>query len=1693
MTKTALIVALLWLGLSAAAQHNANSPLGMNLGGMGDGNREMPFQDVFRQSRSWTSQIKGGAWGTGPALTLDANGWVTSLESADHYVTSVVQQNIPGKYLGHYHVFFEGEGTFNFWQAASFVSQPEPGHIIINVNDQGGLMMDITSTDPQGTGNYLRNIHIVPEPFLSTWQTQTFNPAFLDIWGPIKVYRFMDWLDTNNSPIVSWSQRTTPAKYTQSSHGVAYEHIVDLCNTAEADPWICIPHLADDNYVTQVATLLKNTLDPDLKIYIEYSNEVWNGQFGQAKYAEQMGVNLGFAPANEPWKGKAPYYAYRSCQIFEIFEQVFGNTDRLVRVLAWQNFDVSGAATVMDFQYKPGLKAYQLTDALAIAPYFGSSLGSPDTQAEVQNYPVDYLLDILDHTNQVQTEKMRWQAQNANSRTNNKGNKLSLISYEGGQHLAGNNGAENNTTLTALFLSANRHPRMRDIYFDYYNRWKVAGGELFTVFASMGEYTKWGSWGALESYNEMNTAPKYGATMAFNAINQPPWWTLAPEPEPQTGTQLLDFRCAAITGGITSNRSGTVSGDTKTWSFSTADNMNLFACPGYRQGEFYGGFLIQSDEAADLAKSPSLSTTKFGITLSAGDKMHSKAAGLFLWRKDQFINGFNSSENLSVGKMELNLLNAGTEKNEVRFVVKSNGQYYISDKVALSKGAFVLAGFNNNSEPEKRWKPFDPSADNFEIPYPVAGTQAVNLNDIEEVGFVFKTERASWSHSFEFDAFKVWSAPETELTVSVNLADGQNNPSGSSPVHYTAVFSKPVNDFTTDDVSLNGSAAPQTAVVGQTGPMDGTTWDIAVSGMMFSGEVVVTIPAGVATNAGNPNRASTSLNNALRYNISNPPTVTVNKDSNQPDPDLSGPVFFTVVFSEAVIGFGNTPADVLLSGTAGATTATVTETAPSDGTTYRIEVSGMTADGTVKAEIPAGAAVNALGAANLKSTSDDNDVEYYVSDPPQLIIEQHPNQIDPAFVLPVQFVASFNQPVTGFDASDIVLSGTALPELAQVNEIEPNDGTTYLITVSGMKNDGTVTASVAKGAAKNAENEPCLASVSTDNSVQFYINLAEKGVIVNFKGDTIPGSANERYNYVRPLQALGSDLYIPFGTQSSDRLFNTGVKQCDFYGGAYYTNTATITNGLQNSADAGWAFNRFVTSYTGAGTSPSRPSQITVLAMWRKDQFMNNMDKVPVGFDNDPASSFLRMHIVNASEKAEIRFIIRQGNQYYISEYTAKSNSGLGNVTAALTGFNNSTDAGKGWGLFAPTATDFRIPNPLPAFGPVDFDDIQEVGFVITSARNDYLNAIEFDLFTVGAVVIDTIPPVAVIQPVHGSVYVPVEQDITISFYETVSLSNGSPVSNDNAAALFLLNVDNAGGIAVPFTATVDESGKVFTISPDADLELNQKYYIALKDKVLKDKAGNENALTTATFTTLPALPEPTRVEITSENETIVRGQQNQFDATVYDQYDEEMNQTPDWSINGGGTIDQTGLFSSSADGVWVVTATAGQASSTLTITVTAPKYSLTVTNGTGSGNYKEGETIDISAPETVGNTIFSHWSGDNESLADTLDASTSLVMPAEDITIVPVYEVSDAVNALKNNALVYPNPFVSHIVLRTQTPASRLRLTDISGRTLHISITPTSEGSLLIETGGIPPGLYILEWSENQKSCRLLVLKKQQ
>jgi hypothetical protein len=211
-------------------------------------------------------------------------------------------------------------------------------------------------------------------------------------------------------------------------------------------------------------------------------------------------------------------------------------------------------------------------------------------------------------------------------------------------------------------------------------------------------------------------------------------------------------------------------------------------------------------------------------------------------------------------------------------------------------------------------------------------------------------------------------------SVTIDQAIAQTDPTSSSPIDFTAVFSAGVTGFDGSDIDFTGSTAAGTLVATVTGGP--ASYNVAVSGMTGSGTVVVSIPADAATDGVNGNDASTSTDNTVTFAVPVAPSVTIDQAAGQADPTSGSPIDFTAVFSAGVTGFDGSDIDFTGSTVGGTLVATVTG-GPS---TYNVAVSGMTGGGDVVVSIPADAATDGA-TGNTASTSTDNTVTFLVSVP----------------------------------------------------------------------------------------------------------------------------------------------------------------------------------------------------------------------------------------------------------------------------------------------------------------------------------------------------------------------------------------------------------------------------------------------------------------------------------------------------------------------------------------------------------------------------------------------------------------------------------------------------------------------------------------------------------------------------------------
>jgi FG-GAP-like repeat/Calx-beta domain/Bacterial Ig-like domain len=321
-------------------------------------------------------------------------------------------------------------------------------------------------------------------------------------------------------------------------------------------------------------------------------------------------------------------------------------------------------------------------------------------------------------------------------------------------------------------------------------------------------------------------------------------------------------------------------------------------------------------------------------------------------------------------------------------------------------------------------------------------------------------------------------------TVTINQGASQADPTNSDSIVFDVNFSEPVTGFgdVPGDVDLSGSTNGGVGLNAVVSAIDSTHYTVTVTGMdsIGTGFVKATIPAGAAQAiSDNTNSvASTSTDNKVTFDLV-APSVTINQASGQADPATTGPILFTVVFSESVSGF--TGSDISFSGsTVG---GTLQAAVSGSGQNYTVSVTGMNSSGIVMASIPAGAAFDTVGNASNASTSNDNQVTFGSATPPAVTINQDSGQADPTNLSPITFDVHFDQPVTGFTGSDVSFSGSTVGGNPQA-EVS-GSGQDYFVTVTGMSGQGTVVASIPADSAFNSLNTGNSASTSTDNSVTF--------------------------------------------------------------------------------------------------------------------------------------------------------------------------------------------------------------------------------------------------------------------------------------------------------------------------------------------------------------------------------------------------------------------------------------------------------------------------------------------------------------------------------------------------------------------------------------------------------------------------------
>jgi len=292
-----------------------------------------------------------------------------------------------------------------------------------------------------------------------------------------------------------WSSRKLPTDASQDAitllgkwEGGCWEYVIDLANTTGIDPWINVPVSADADYVTQLATMFRDNLDPNLHVYVESSNEVWNAIFPQCFWNRAQAFALGI---NEHQN-----HARRTVELAQSFETVFGpnsvnNRVRVVLCTHAPNLKWWLETHMIPYinSHYPGHTAKDFLYAIARQTYFGGPLANGNGTGTVQQILDGCHSDITSQISQTtgdQAGRLQWIQKAAAWQLTG-----GCCSYEGGNDFGGGS-----TTNIANRIRAVRDPRMGDeVYYNFGDAFFAIGGNIACNLELASGYNRYGCWG----------------------------------------------------------------------------------------------------------------------------------------------------------------------------------------------------------------------------------------------------------------------------------------------------------------------------------------------------------------------------------------------------------------------------------------------------------------------------------------------------------------------------------------------------------------------------------------------------------------------------------------------------------------------------------------------------------------------------------------------------------------------------------------------------------------------------------------------------------------------------------------------------------------------------------------------------------------------------------------------------------------------------------------------------------------------------------------------------------------------------------------------------------------------------------------------------------------------------------------------
>ncbi len=464
----------------------------------------------------------------GKPVTLNSDGYPTMAGQ-----TASVAFEINGGYpSGLYQFFGRGKFTIGCVHDDSFV----PGTFVYNpATDITTALVKLTLPAPPPTNpdtiygtvnNPVPGFWVTPtdasdpphdfhlmRPDVPAWydgwteHNSIFGKQFLKGLSPYCCIRFIGWMF--NQPVLvtggvgtwtngyqsygvtDWASRPSPTYFSGSARAISYENMIELCNELNCDMWICIPIYAvgptPTDWCANMAALVKAKLKPNLHLYYEIWDELWNYGVPWYWFGTTQVQDWAVANPNLTFLGGLAHggeMAELLMRAQKVFSQTLG-TDRSRAILAGQfsyNIPCSGGLEYLARYYGP---PDNLIWGIAVAPYVGLSSTDPVST------PV--LTSMEDEFNTATVPLIKQNAALA------KQYGVKLCCYELGQSLV----PTASSPPFAIEQAAQYDPGMATLYYNLAAALKSAGADLCCWENFCNPDDGGGFWGTLTDIREM--------------------------------------------------------------------------------------------------------------------------------------------------------------------------------------------------------------------------------------------------------------------------------------------------------------------------------------------------------------------------------------------------------------------------------------------------------------------------------------------------------------------------------------------------------------------------------------------------------------------------------------------------------------------------------------------------------------------------------------------------------------------------------------------------------------------------------------------------------------------------------------------------------------------------------------------------------------------------------------------------------------------------------------------------------------------------------------------------------------------------------------------------------------------------------------------------------------------------------------